>query len=75
MEQHKNWIVIECQIDQDQAKEVESKIHSNCRNFSLGLVTKVRARKGAGKSEAWESHLMLLGVLESVREWTPTLPS
>jgi len=27
------------------------------------------------KSEAWESYFMLLGVWESVREWTSTLPN
>jgi hypothetical protein len=32
-----------------------------CRNFSLGLATKVRACKGACQKEDWES-LMLLGV-------------
>jgi hypothetical protein len=30
-----------------------------CRNLSLGFVTKVRAyKKGWAKSEAWESHFM-----------------
>jgi len=30
-----------------------------CRNLNLGLVTKVRACKGAGQKGAWESHFML----------------
>jgi hypothetical protein len=40
-----------------------------CYNSNLGLV-KVQA-----KSEAQESHFMLSGVWENVREWTSTLPS
>jgi hypothetical protein len=46
-----------------------------CRNLSLGLATKARTWKGAGQELAWESHFMLLGVQESVRDWIPTLPS
>jgi hypothetical protein len=44
------------------------------RNPSLGLTTKARVCKGAGQEWAYESHFMLMGVQESVREWTPTLP-
>jgi hypothetical protein len=40
-----------------------------------GLTTKVRAYDGATKNETWESHFMLLGVRESVKEWTSTFPS
>jgi hypothetical protein len=46
-----------------------------CCNFSLGLVTKVRACEGAGQEWSRESHFMLLGVWEAMREWTPTLPN
>ncbi len=45
------------------------------RNLSLGLATKVKACKGVGQEWARESHFMLLGVQESVREWTPTFLS
>jgi hypothetical protein len=48
---------------------------ANVVTLTLGL----RPRQGFGKvwakKEAWESHLMLLGVWENVREWTSTLPS
>jgi hypothetical protein len=43
----------------------------SCHNLNLGLVTKARACKGAGQEWARESHFMLPGVQESVREWTP----
>jgi hypothetical protein len=46
-----------------------------CRNPNLGFTTKVRACKGASQKWAQESHFMLLGVQESVKEWTPTLPN
>jgi hypothetical protein len=46
-----------------------------CHNVSFGLATKARACKDAGQVEGWESHFMLLGVWENVREWTLTLPS
>jgi hypothetical protein len=46
-----------------------------CRNPNLGNMTKVRACKGASQEWAEESHFMLPGVQERVREWTPTLPS
>jgi hypothetical protein len=46
-----------------------------CRNPSFGLVTKARACEGAGQEWARESHFMLLGVQESAREWTFTLPN
>ncbi len=39
-----------------------------CRNPNLGLATKARACKGASQEWAWESHFMLSGVHESVRE-------
>jgi len=41
-----------------------------CRNPSLGLATKARglAKERAKRKEAWESHHILSGVLESVRE-------
>jgi len=41
----------------------------------LGSRQKQGLAKVWAKSEAWESHFMLLGVWESVREWTPALPS
>jgi len=45
-----------------------------CRNPSLGLATKAkRGYKVAGQEEARESHHILPGVQESVREWTFTL--
>jgi hypothetical protein len=48
-----------------------------CRNFNLGLATKVRAYEGAGQK--WSlgvtfHALRSVGVWESVREWTSTLP-
>jgi len=46
-----------------------------CHNPSLGLATKARVCKGASQEGARESHFMLLGVQESVREWTLTLPN
>jgi hypothetical protein len=46
-----------------------------CCNPSLGLTTKAKACKGAGQEWARESHFMFLGVQESVREWTSTLPN
>jgi hypothetical protein len=46
-----------------------------CRDPSLGFATKTKACKGAGQKWNRESHFMLLRVWESVREWTPTLPS
>jgi hypothetical protein len=46
-----------------------------CHNPNLGLTTKARAYKGVGQEWAHESHFMLPGMQESVREWTPTLPS
>jgi hypothetical protein len=49
--------------------------HVLCHSPSLGFATKARACKGAGQKWARESHLMLSGVQENVREWTPTLPS
>jgi hypothetical protein len=39
-----------------------------CCNPSLGLATKARACEGVAKNETWESHFMLSGVWESVRE-------
>ncbi len=39
-----------------------------CRNPCLGLTRR-------DKKEAWEAHLIFLGVWESVRKWTFTLPS
>jgi hypothetical protein len=44
-------------------------LHQFCRNPIFGLA-KVQAN-----SEARESHFMLLGMWESVREWTSTLPN
>jgi hypothetical protein len=48
---------------------------SICHNPSLGFTTKARACKVVGQKWARESHFMLPGTQESVREWTPTLPS
>jgi hypothetical protein len=48
--------------------------HGMCCNPSLGLATEAKAYKGAGQEGIPESHLMLLGVQESVREWSFTLP-
>jgi hypothetical protein len=55
--------------------EVLNKSIDMCCNLSLGFVTKARACKGANQEWARESHFMLLGMQESVREWTPTLPN
>jgi hypothetical protein len=46
-----------------------------CRNPNLRLATKARVCKGVGQDWAQESHIMFPGVQESVKEWTPTLPS
>jgi hypothetical protein len=46
-----------------------------CCNLSFRLTTKAMAYKGASQKWTWESHLMFLGVQESVREWTLALPS
>jgi hypothetical protein len=46
-----------------------------CHNFSLKFTTKARAYEGAGQEWARESHFMLPGVQESVREWTHTFPN
>jgi hypothetical protein len=46
-----------------------------CRDLSLGLATKVRVCEGASQEWSQESHFMLSGVWESVREWTLTLPN
>jgi hypothetical protein len=46
-----------------------------CCNPSFKLATKARACEGAGQKWNWESHFMLPGVQESVREWTSTLPN
>jgi hypothetical protein len=43
--------------------------------LALGSWPKERLAKVRVKSEARESHFMLLGVWESVREWTPTFPN
>ncbi len=43
--------------------------------LTLGSWPKQRLAKVWAKSEAWESHFMLMGVWESVKEWTSTLPS
>jgi len=48
---------------------------SQCHNPNFGLTTKVRAYKGVGQKGARESHVMLPGVQESVRERTFTLPN
>jgi hypothetical protein len=49
--------------------------HGKCHNPNFRLATKARACKSAGQEWAQELHFMLMGVQESVREWTPTLPS
>jgi hypothetical protein len=46
-----------------------------CHNLNFQLTTKGRACKVMGQEEARRSHLMLLKVQKSVREWTFTLPS
>jgi len=43
--------------------------------LTLGSWPKQGLAKVWAKSEAWELHFMLLGVCESVREWTSTFPS
>jgi hypothetical protein len=42
--------------------------------LALGSRPRQRACKGAGQEDPRESHHILPGVLESVREWTLTLP-
>jgi hypothetical protein len=46
-----------------------------CHNPSFRLVTKARDYKLVGQKGSRGSHLMLLGVQKSVKEWTLTLPS
>jgi len=48
--------------------------HHFCRNPSLGLLTKARAGKSAGQEGGQETHFILLGLQESAKEWTLTLP-
>ncbi len=43
--------------------------------LALGSWPRLGLAKVRAKSQAWESHFMFPGVWESVREWTPTLPS
>jgi len=43
--------------------------------LALGSRPRQGLAKVRAKSEAQESHFMLPGVWECVREWTPTLPS
>ncbi len=43
--------------------------------LTLGLQPRQGLARVRAKREAWESHFMLLGVHESVRERTLTLPS
>jgi hypothetical protein len=43
--------------------------------LTLGSRPKQGLARVRAKREAWESHLMLLGVQKSVRAWSPTLPS
>ncbi len=46
-----------------------------CHDLNLGLTTKAKACEGANQEWSRESHFMLSGVWESVREWTLTLPN
>ncbi len=43
--------------------------------LALGSRPKQGLTKVWAKWEGWESHFMFLGVWESVKEWTPTLPN
>jgi hypothetical protein len=43
--------------------------------LALGSWPKQGLARVRAKKEAWESHLMFMGVYESVREWTLTLPN
>jgi hypothetical protein len=43
--------------------------------LTLGSWSRQGLAKVRGKNEARESHFMLLGVWESLREWTSTLPN
>jgi hypothetical protein len=43
--------------------------------LTLGLWPRQGLARVRAKKEAWDSHLMLLGVYESVRKWILTLPS
>jgi len=47
---------------------------SSVATLILGSWPRQGLAKVQAKSEAWKSHFMLLGVWESVREWTSTLP-
>jgi hypothetical protein len=46
-----------------------------CHNLSFGLATKAKDCKVVGQKGSRGSHLMLLGVQKSVKEWTLTLPN
>jgi hypothetical protein len=46
-----------------------------CCNPNLGLVTKARACEGVNQEWNPGVSFQLLGVWESVRKWTPTLPN
>jgi hypothetical protein len=47
----------------------------NVATLALGSWPKQGLAKVRAKNEAWESHFMFLGVWESVKEWTSTLPN
>jgi hypothetical protein len=53
---------------------IESQI-ANVATLALGSRPRQWGCKGAGQEEARESHHLLPGMWESVREWTFTLPS
>ncbi len=48
---------------------------SNVATLALGLQTRQGLAKVWAKSEARESHFIFPGVYQSVKEWTPRLPS
>ncbi len=54
------------------AKKCNNSIWSYCCNPNLGLATKARVYKVAGQEGSQESHNILSGVWEGVREWTLT---
>ncbi len=54
---------------------IVSKNNNNVATLASSLQPRQRLVKVRAKSEAWESHFMLSGVWENVKEWTSTLPN
>jgi hypothetical protein len=55
--------------------QVQVKLGMFVTTLALGSWPRQGLAKVRTKNETWESHFMLLGMWESVKEWTSTLPS